>query len=182
MSIEEKIFKMIVILSLMLAATLFFSCQSHEVADEAFEQMKQSRIDMTDSILVDEIVSKDSNILLKRKIAKGIANNTQAINSKELKIKNRNTIDEWTRFSDLTEKTIINNQIEIQDLISKKETSGKLLKKVGNLLKENNEIRIQIAKYKDDENQKLERFIAMVNENLKKLDVELAAIKEKKNN
>lgn len=130
------------------------SCQSHEQkADDAFDVVKQ-----------DKMLLKDSNMSSKEIIQE----------PKKIEfVKKSETPDEWTKFKFETEKKILTNEKKIKEIKSIPNANAKLLRKVTNLEKDNNNLRRQMDEYKEEVKVKWENFKVKMNHDVNEIGIEL---------
>lgn len=133
------------------------SCQSHEQKiDDAFEIVKQEKLISKDSVL-DSV-----EIILETK--------------KIEQVKIIDNVDDWSKFKTETEKKIITNEKKIKELKSIPNTDSKLLKKITNLEKDNNDLRKKMNVYKEEQKVQWENFKTMMNHDVNEIDIELKDI------
>ncbi len=133
------------------------SCESHEQkADDAFDIVKQERMFPKDSIHAKEEIIEE-------------AKKTEVVKKKENQ-------DEWTKFRTDMEKRIALNEIKIKEIKNTPNATSKLLKKVANLEKDNNDLREEMEEYYQDMKAKWENFKLKLNHDANDVDLELKAL------
>lgn len=156
MTLTENFFSMI--LTGCLSAIIFTSCGSHvQKADDAFDAVKKERM-----------MSNDSNFVSKEIIQESM---------KTELVKKDETPDEWTRFKIETEKKIRLNEKKIKEIEGLPDASASLLRKVTNLEKDNNALRIRMDEYNEEVKVRWEKFKASMNHNVNEIDIKLNAMK-----
>jgi uncharacterized protein YlxW (UPF0749 family) len=75
------------------------------------------------------------------------------------------------------EKKIQLNEKTIKEIRGLTDANTDLLKKLTNLEKANNDLRIKIAEYNEEVKVKWEKFKASLNQNVNEIDIELNALK-----
>lgn len=121
-------------------AILLFSCESKEQnIDDAFTQVKEEKMLLEDSI-------NDMQELIEDSITTTVVKIQQV------------TIDEWSSFMLEIEKKIKTNEQTIMAIKSVPNYKVKLFKKVATLEETNNNLKIKIKDYQEDEKLKMENF------------------------
>lgn len=134
------------------------SCQSHkQKPDDAFDLVKKDRMLSGDSSFVSAEVIQES---LKTEPVKKIE-----------------TQDEWTKFKNEMEKKIHQNENKIKEINGLPDAKAGLLRKVANLEKDNNDLKLRMDEYKEEVKVKWEMFQASMNHNVKEIDIELNTLK-----
>jgi hypothetical protein len=130
------------------------SCESHEQkADDPFEKIKEEKQVIKDSIVINKEMPKATKVV---EVTKKIEN-----------------ADDWSKFKTDLEKKIFSNETTIKTLKEKPEASSKTLRKVGNLEKENNNLRNQLEQYTEDAKVRLETFKTQTNHDVNQIEIEL---------
>lgn len=139
-------------------AILIASCESREQkADDAFDRVKQAKEESAgQGVLVTEISKQPTASVTIKKIEKP---------------------DEWTAFRGETEKKVAANDTLIKAIKSNPNSSSKMLKKLANLEKDNNDLRKQLDEYREEVKVKWETFKANMNEQANEIEVELKDIR-----
>jgi hypothetical protein len=141
-----------------LSAMILTSCGSHvQKTDDAFDLVKKERMMTTDSNFVSKEVIEES---LKTTVVKKIE-----------------TPDEWTKFRNEMEKKIHKNEKTIKEIEGLPELNAGLRRKVTNLEKANNDMKIRMDEYKEEMKVKWEMFQASMNHTINEIDIELNALK-----
>lgn len=121
---------------------ILVSCESHEQkADVAFERVKEEKMMPQDSVISDK---------------------------KEV-IKVNENIDEWSKFNIEIENKIIFNENKIKKIRSIPNTNAELLRKVTFLEKDNNDLRVRMAKYNEEVEEKWVNFREKMNHDVDEL-------------
>ncbi|MFI5148826.1 MAG: hypothetical protein ACHQRM_03770 [Bacteroidia bacterium] len=130
------------------------SCQSKEQkSDDAFEQVKEQKREIVDSVLQSRQTSsqvKPAEIAKKPDVA-----------------------DAWTRFRGDMEGKIQSNEAKIKALKGSKETSTKAFRRIVRLEKANNDFRKQMDDYAKDEKTRQEKFRVSLAADVKEIEVSL---------
>lgn len=141
-----------------LSAIIITSCGYHkQKPDDAFDLVKKERMMSTDSSFVSEKVIQES--------------------MKTEPVKKIETPDEWIKFKNETEKKIHQNENKIKEIKELPDANAGLLRKVANLEKANNDLRIRMDEYREEVKVKWEMFQASMNHNVNEIDIELNALK-----
>lgn len=136
-------------------ATLLFSCESKEQnMDDAFAQVKEEKMLLEDSI-------NDSHELIDDSIKTTVVKIQQV------------TINEWSSFMLEIEKKININEQTIKAIKSIPNYSVKLFKKVATLEETNNNLKIKIKDYQEDEKLKMENFKQTIYLEVQEIDNQL---------
>lgn len=145
-----KRYTTIITIPVMILGVYFSSCESHKQEPDAFENLKNEKLNQKDTLLV-----KDTIYIPQ------IKNNTSA------------TIDEWTSFKLQTEQKITTNELKINELKETVSTNSKARKKINTLEKDNNHLRQQMIDYIEEEKVRWETFKAKINRDASTIAVEL---------
>jgi len=141
-----------------LSAMIFTSCGSHvQKTDDAFDLVKKERM-----------MSNDSNFVSKEVIQESMK--TEVVKKIEIP-------DEWTKFKLETDKKIRQNENKIKEIEGLPDLNASLRRKVTNLKKDNNDLRMRMDEYKEEVKVKWEMFQASMNHNVNEIDIELNALK-----
>lgn len=133
---------------------LLFSCESKEQnMDDAFAQVKEEKMLLEDSI-------NDSHEIVEDSI-------TTVVKIQQV------TINEWSSFMLEIEKKININEQTIKAIKSIPNYSVKLFKKVATLEETNNNLKIKIKDYQEDEKLKMESFMETIHLEAKDIDNQL---------
>ncbi len=136
---------------------ILVSCGSNEQkADDAFDRVR-----------IEKMILTDSNIISKEGIAE---------QKKTTSFKKCENHDEWGKFKSETEKKILSNENKIVAMKSIPKASGKLIRKVTSLEKDNNDLRRQMDEYNEEVKVKWENFKVMINHDVNEIDIELKDI------
>lgn len=139
------------------------SCESHEQkADDPFEKIKAEKQIAKDSIIISKEIPKVTKVAEVSKIV--------VVNKKN------EPTDDWSKFKIDLQKKILTNETTIKVLKETPEASSKTLRKVGNLEKENNDIRNQLEQYTEDAKVRLETFKTKTNHDVNQIEIELSDI------
>ena len=135
-------------------AVLLFSCESKEQnMDDAFAQVKEEKMLLEDSINDSQEIVEDSI--------------TTVVKIQQV------TINEWSSFMLEIEKKIILNEQTIKTIKSIPNYSVKLFKKVATLEETNNNLKIKIKDYQEDEKLKMENFMETIHLEAQEIDNQL---------
>lgn len=135
-------------------ATLLFSCESKEQnMDDAFAQVKEEKMLLEDSINDSQEIVEDSI--------------TTVVKIQQV------TINEWSSFMLEIEKKINRNEQTIKAIKSIPNYSVKLFKKVATLEETNNNLKIKIKDYQEDEKLKMENFKQTIHLEAQEIDSQL---------
>ena len=138
-------------------AVLLFSCESKEQnMDDAFAQVKEEKMLLEDSINDSQEIVEDSI--------------TTVVKIQQVKI------NEWSSFMLEIEKKIILNEQTIKTIKSIPNYSVKLFKKVATLEETNNNLKIKIKDYQEDEKLKMENFKQTIYLEVQEIDNQLNEI------
>lgn len=142
-----------------LSVMIITSCGSHvKKTDDAFDRVKKERMMSSDSSFVSEAVIQESM-------------------KTELPMKKIETPDEWTKFKLETERKIRQNENKIKEIRGLPDINASLRRKVTNLEKVNNDLKIRMEQYKEEVKVKWEMFQASMNHNVNEINIELNALK-----
>jgi hypothetical protein len=140
-----------------LTVVLLSSCGPRvQKPDDAFTLVKKERM-----------LSDDSSFASKEVI--------QASMKTEV-VKKTETVDEWTRFRLDTEKKIHSNENSIQKIKNLPDISNSLRKKLTNLEKDNNNLKMSLNEYPEEVKAKWEAFKTSTNHNAVEIGMELNAL------
>lgn len=92
-------------------------------------------------------------------------------------VKKIETQDEWTKFKNEVEKKIHLNENKIKEIKGLPNTNAALLRKVTNLEKDNNDLKLRMDEYKEEMKVKWEMFQAAMNHIINEIDIELNTLK-----
>ncbi|MFI5204251.1 MAG: hypothetical protein ACHQF2_07120 [Flavobacteriales bacterium] len=135
-------------------ALLLVSCQSKEQkVDESFEQVKEDKILLQDSIMIGNILFPE----LEKTV----------IVTKNL------PVDEWTQFETDVERKIVQNENVIKKMKNSPNANTKFFRKLISLEEDNNILRLELDEYNKEMKLKRENFKLNMNQNIADLRVEL---------
>jgi hypothetical protein len=145
------------ILSGCLSVALIVSCGPRvQKPDDAFTIVKKERMLLDDSSFVSKEVIKAS--------------------MKTQPSKNIEPTDEWTRFRLETEKKIHSNENSIQKIKNQPDISNNLRKKLTNLEKDNNNLKMSLNEYPEEVKAKWEAFKSSTSHSANEISIELNAL------
>ena len=132
------------VLSTCICLMILTSCESHEQkSDEAFQQVKEKKTMLKDSVGARKEITPETK------------NADAAV---------KNTIpDAWAIFKFELERKILANEIKIKQLKGIPNQNAKLLGKVINIEKDNNDLRVQMDAYNAEVKAKWEKFKIQMN-------------------
>jgi hypothetical protein len=149
-----KINPFTIIISTCFLSMALFSCESHEQsADDAFENVKEEKTKLKDSVIVAKELIPETN-------------KTEPVRKTE-------SIDEWTKFKMDAEKKITANEITIKTIKGIPNANAKLLRQVTSLEKDNNDLRKQMDVYKEEVKVMWENFKTKINHDVNEISIEL---------
>lgn len=155
-----------IILTGCLSVMIITSCGSHvKKTDDAFDLVKKDRM-----------MSNDSNFVSKKIIEESMKTEIVKKNENQV-VKENETPDEWTKFKLETEKKIRQNENKIKEIRGLADLNASLRRKVTNMEKDNNDLKIRMDQYKEEVKVKWEMFQASMNHNVNEINIELNAIK-----
>jgi hypothetical protein len=156
MTLNEKFIS--IILTGVLSAMMITSCGSRtQKPDDAFDKVKKVRMLTKDSSFTTDIVLKES--------------------MKTEPVKKTESLDEWTTYKNEMEKKIQLNEKKIKEIRGLTNANKGLLRKLTNLEKANNDLKIKMAEYNEEVKVKWEKFKASLDQNVNEIDIELNALK-----
>jgi hypothetical protein len=145
------------ILTICLTVALIASCGPRvQKPDDAFTLVKKERM-----------LSDDSSFVSKEVIQASM---------KTLPAKNIEPVDEWTKFRLETEKKIHSNENSIQKIKSLPGISNSLRKKLTNLEKDNNNLKMSLNEYPEEVKAKWEAFKSSSSHSANEIGIELNAL------
>lgn len=149
-------------LSFILILLLFMaSCESHEKkVDDAFEKVKESKMNGTDTTNVPTIIPPEETKI-------------------KVVVKNE-LVDEWLIFKNETDLKINYSDDQIKILRSKKgksENQNKFEKQITELEQKNNDLRKQMNDYNEEMKLKWEKFKLGINHDIDEIAIELNDVK-----
>ena len=106
--------------------------------EDAFDRVKKVRMLTNDSNFVSEEIIQES--------------------MKTEPVKKNENLDEWTKFKIETEKKIHQNEKKIKEIKSLPGANAGMLRKLANLEKDNNDLRIKMEAYQEEVKAKWELF------------------------
>ncbi|MBA4410554.1 MAG: hypothetical protein Q8S54_04530 [Bacteroidota bacterium] len=141
-----------------LSAMLMTSCgPPKQKPDDAFDRVKKVRMLSNDSNFVSEEIIQES--------------------MKTEPVKKNENLDAWTKFKIETENKIHQNENKIKEIKGLPGANASMLRKLANLEKDNNGLRIKMDTYQEEVKVKWKMFQASMNHNVNEIDIELNAIK-----
>jgi hypothetical protein len=144
-----------IIINGLLSFTLFCSCESHEQkADDAFENFKEDKMNIKDTIIIEKLISTSEN-------------KTEKIN-------------EYEKFKKEIEKKIISNENKIKLIKLTPQPNSKLFKRVLSLENENKNLKIQFDQYQEELKKNFETFKNKLNLDVNEIDSELTILSKEK--
>ena len=131
----------------LLMGIYFCSCESHEQKADAFETLKNEKLNSNG-----EIVTVTDTIYIPE------------VNTKSGKVKVAVGTDEWTLFKLQTEQKITLNELKIKEIKNLANTTAKTIRKIVSLEKENNGLHQQMVDYIQEEKVRWATFKAKINQ------------------
>ena len=140
-----------------LTVILIASCGPRaQKPDDAFTLVKKERMLSDDSSYASKEVIQAS---MKTEVAK-----------------KAETVDEWTKFRLETEQKIHSNEISIQKIKNLPDLSNSLRKKLTNLEKDNNNLKMSLNEYPEEVKAKWESFKSSTSHSANEIGIELKAL------
>ncbi len=137
-----------------IVVTVLAACESHEQkADDAFENVKEQKLKMKDTVSIAKESTPDS--------------------VKTESLKKAEHPDEWTKFKTETENKIAANEIKIKKIKGIPNANAKLMKQVMSLEKDNNDLRKEMDEYKEEVKVMWENFKTKINHDVNEISIEL---------
>lgn len=155
MTLDHNFFK--TILTSCLTVALITSCGTRvQKPDDAFTLVKKERM-----------LSKDSSFVSKEVIQASMK--TEVVRKLE-------TVDEWTRFRLETEKKIRQNVNIIEKIKNIPDLSNSMRKKLTNLEKDNNNLKMSLNEYPEEVKAKWEAYKSSTSHHANEIGIELNAL------
>ena len=147
-----------VIISSLIMVIVFTSCSPPKPkVDDAFDHVKKERTLKKDSSnIIKEIVEEPKKL--------------EVVKKKEIQ-------DEWTKYKNEMEFQIHLNANKIKEISSNPHLNDKILRKVKNLESDNNNLRIKIDEYIENEKVNFETFKVSMNHNVNQIGIDLSSLK-----
>jgi len=140
-----------------LVVSLLTSCGTRaQKPEDAFDLVKKERMRSDDSSFVSKEVIQAS---MKTEV-----------------VKKPETVDEWTKFRLETEKKIRSNENSIQKIKNLPDLNNSLRKRLTNLEKENNKLKMSLNEYPEEEKAKWESFKSATSHSANEIGIELNAL------
>ena len=134
--------------------TVLTACESHEQkADDAFENVKEQKIKMGDTL---STLKESTPSSIKTEPSKKAEHQ-----------------DEWTKFKTETENKIVANEIKIKKIKGIPNANAKLMKQVMSLEKDNNDLKKEMDEYREEVKVMWENFKTKINHDVNEISIEL---------
>lgn len=147
----------IAVLTGCLVVSLVTSCGIRtQKTEDAFDLVKKERMRTDDSSFVSKEVIQAS---MKTEV-----------------VKKPETVDEWTKFKLETEKKIHSNENSIQKIKNLPDMSNSLRKKLTNLEKDNNKLKMSLNEYPEEVKAKWETFKSSTSHSANEIGIELSVL------
>lgn len=147
-----------IIINSLLSFTLFCSCESHEQkADDAFENFKEDKMNLKDTIIIEKLVPSTENQI--NKIEK---------------------LSEFEKFKKEIEKKVLANENKIKTIKLTPNPNSKLFKRVLSLENDNKNLKNQFDLYQEELKKNFETFKNKLNLDVNEIDSELTALSSEK--
>ena len=147
-----------IIITSFLSLTILCSCQSHEQkANDAFEDFKEDKMNITDTIIIEKLISAPENQITKTE-----------------------KISEFEKFKKEIEKKIISNENKIKIIKLTPNPNSKLFKRVLSLENDNKNLKIQFDLYQEELKKNFETFKNKINLDANEINSELIKLSSEK--
>ncbi|OFY92115.1 MAG: hypothetical protein A2236_07660 [Bacteroidetes bacterium RIFOXYA2_FULL_33_7] len=132
------------------------ACESHSVnTDNSFELFKKNRMVKNDSIIINKVIPETKKVETVTKIEK---------------------TDEWSIFKTDIERKIISNDKKIKELKKNPNIQVKSFKRINYLETDNNNLRMQLIEYKENEDARWTKFKTEMNQDVSDINTDLREI------
>jgi hypothetical protein len=141
-----------------LSIVIFCSCESHEQkADDAFENFKEDKMNIKDTIIIEKMISKP-----------------------EIQAAKIEKISEFEKFKKEIEKKIISNENKIKLIKLTPQSNSKLFKRVLSLENDNKNLKIKFDLYQEELKKNFETFKNKLNLDVNEIESELTTLSKEK--